>query len=85
MKEFKLTLDQVLNMGFYEAHRLWLILDEMRFRDMQHESLVLDFANSSEDHRREFIDWIQSKQPRRYSSKSQIPQEVLQKFSEAFR
>jgi len=84
MKDFKLTLDQVLQMGYYEAHRLWLVSDEMRFREIQHLSLVMDYVHSPEDRRREFLEWIQSKQPRRYSGSNDIPVEVLEKYAEAF-
>lgn len=83
MKEFKYSMDQVLNMGFFEAHRMWLISDEMRSRDLQNLSLVMDFAHGDEDTRRSFLEWIESRQPRRYSSKV-IPKEVMDKFAEAF-
>lgn len=85
MKDFGMGLDQVFKLGFYEAHRLWLISDEIRFRDLQYQSHVLDYVHSEQDKRQEFLDWIHSKQPRRFGPKEAIPKEVLEKFAEAFR
>ena len=86
MREFKLNLDQVLEMGFYTCHRLWMIADEIRFREIQHQSLIADFAHSDEEHRREFLDWVRERQPRRYgNTNNSIPPEVLARLNEAFR
>jgi hypothetical protein len=84
MKDFGYSLESVLNMGYYEAHRLWLIADEIRFRDIQHFSLALDYSQAQEDFRKEFIDWVKSKQPRRFSESNEIPEEVLNKFAKDF-
>lgn len=85
MRDFKLTLDQVLQMGYYEAHRLWTIGDELRARDLQQQSLVSDFVYSDSEKRKEFLDWIRVKQPRQYQYTTDVPQEVLERFAEAWK
>lgn len=72
-------------MGYFEAWRLWFIIDEIKARDLEYLSLVLDFSNSTSEYRNNIIDWLHSRQPRRIPSKVGIPKEVLDKFAEAFR
>jgi hypothetical protein len=80
MREFGYRLDQVLDMGFFEAHRLWMILDEIKARDLQHRLISHDFANSTDEKRSEILDWVYSRQPRTRSSKNEVPNEVIQEF-----
>lgn len=85
MKDYRFSLSQVLDMGYHEAHRLWLIADEIRFRDLQYQSLVMDFSNAEKEKRQEFLDWVHSRQPRgKQNGNVEIPEEVLERFAEAF-
>lgn len=47
-------------------------------------SLAVDFTNQNEKTRQSFIDWVDSRQPRRKPAKQNIPQEVLDRFAEAW-
>lgn len=71
-------------MGYFECWRLWFILDELKARDLEHEQLAMDATNSSVEYRKEFNDWLISRQPRRHNKVGEIPAEVLAKFAEAF-
>lgn len=84
MKDFGYKLDEVLNLGYFEAHRLWLISDEIRARDLFYMSLANDFTNQSENKRKEFLNWIETRQPRRKPVKMNIPIEVLERFEKAW-
>lgn len=85
MKDYNFSLDYIFNMGYYEAHRLWLISSEIKFRELEHFSKLFDYAFSSDKEQRgNFLDWLKDNQPRRYNSKNNIPKEVLEKFAAAF-
>lgn len=80
MREFSYSLDRVLDMGFFEVHRLWMILDEIKARDLQHRLLSVDFANSTEEKRSEILEWVHSRQPRTKAHKNEVPNEVIEEF-----
>jgi hypothetical protein len=82
MREYHLSLDQTLNMGYFEAHRLWMIGDELRHRDLQLQSLSLDYQNGDKESRTEFLDWIKERQPRRFKPSASIPEEVRKMLEE---
>jgi len=78
-----MTLDQVLDMGYFAAYRLWSILDEIEARDFQRYSLLLDFPHQDKEYRDGVLEWLNSKQTRTHIS-SKVPKEVFEQFAEAF-
>lgn len=84
MREFGYTCDQVCNMGYFEAHRLWSIADELKARDLNHFMYILDSSQAVEDYRKQVLGWLTSRQTRTQTSSVDIPKDVLDKFREAF-
>lgn len=78
-----MTLDQVWNLGYYTAWRLWFVLDELKARDLTHFVKALDASQGTEDYRREFSEWLSSRQPRTFRT-TQVPKEVLERFERMF-
>lgn len=83
MREFNYRLDEALELGFFEVYRLWSIADELRARDLQYMTTVIDNPHVNDERRQEVWDWLTGRQPRRHR-KEPIPQEVLDKFAKAF-
>lgn len=84
MREYRYSCDQVMGMGYFEAYRLWFIADELRARDLQQLSLIMDATHTNEEHRKKVDTWLKDRQPRAIP-KTQIPQEVLERFGKAWR
>jgi hypothetical protein len=85
VREFGYKVNEVMCLGYFEAHRLWFILDELKARDLQHFSHVLDSSNAAEEYRTNVDEWLKKRQPRGKPGVEPVPQEVLDKFAEAFR
>lgn len=84
MREFSYSCDQVCQMGYFEAYRLWFILDELKARDLQQFALILDLPHTTTDYRENILGWLRDRQPRRLGPSESIPEEVLTKFAEEF-
>lgn len=84
VRECHYTVDQVCQMGYYEAFRLWTIIDELRARDLSHLANIFDYANTNEEYRGKVRDWLEGRQPRGVQAPSRIPQDVLEKFAKEF-
>ena len=80
MKEFRMSLDQVLDSGFFEVMRLWGIQDEIKARDLNFLSNAIDLPYSDKDRRADFNRWIVSRQPRRNLPTSNIPTDVMEEL-----
>lgn len=63
-REFCLDPDVVMKRGYYEINRLWLILDELKARDLSHLALALDNPHLKEEGRINFHAWVSQRQPR---------------------
>ena len=80
-----MTPFQVYEMGYYEAYRLWHIMDEIKARELQHLSYIFDYSNANDEYRNKVSGWLESRQPRNKPVRpSNIPKEVMEKFAEAF-
>ena len=76
MREFSYRLDEVLKLGYYEAHRLCMIGDELRSRDLEFKLIASDYAQSDADYRSKVWEWVKTSQPRKYPHQG-IPQHVI--------
>lgn len=87
MREFNYKCNEVLEMGYFEAWRLWFILDELKARDQYYESLTQHMYSSNDDHVQNILHWLEDRRPRYMNQKKQneIPREVLEKFGEAWK
>ena len=85
MREYGIPFNEVLKMGYFEVYRLWFILDELKARDLQHMSLIMDAVHATDDYRKNVIGWLEERQPRSKSPTRVVPSEVLEKFAEAFK
>lgn len=76
-------LDDVLGMGFFEAHRLWHIQDELHARNLEHLSFIQDLPHNTEDRRKEIAEWMRTRQPRAgKQARSNLPPEVREYLRE---
>ena len=75
-----MTLDAVLNLGFFEAMRLWGIQDEIKARDLAFFSRAIDLPHAKDENRKEFNDWLVSRQPRRAPKQNVIPSDIMEAF-----
>jgi hypothetical protein len=76
---------EILNIGYYEAHRLWLILDENKARDLLHMHMVLDSSQASQEYRTTVWEWLQDRQPRRYPKQEPMPRDLWDRIQNAFK
>lgn len=83
MRGYNYNLDQALNLGYFEAHRLWCILDELKAYDLKTKIIINDMANATEYYRKDVLNWIDSRIHKTNKS-SEIPEDVLRKFAEEF-
>lgn len=85
IREGNYKAHEVYALGYFEAYRLFWIIDELRARDLQQLGLVLDYAQCGDtEFRNEISGWLNGRQTRLGSPSSKIPQEVLDKFAGEF-
>lgn len=84
MREYNYTCDQIMKLGYFEAYRLWFIVDEIKARDLFHQTLVNDYPQANKEYREEIVKWLDRRRPREINKTSSIPKEVWEKFKEAF-
>jgi hypothetical protein len=78
MREYgSYKLDDVLKIGYYEAHRMCMILDELRARDLEFKLIAFDYSIADADYRTKVWDWIKKAQPRKYPHQN-IPDYVIE-------
>jgi hypothetical protein len=84
IRELHFDLSTVLAMGYFTAHALWMVLEEVRARDLEHLAFTLDCANGTTEFRAKYMEWVNERQPRKNAS-SVIPKEVMKRMREVFR
>ena len=70
--------------GYFEAHRLCTIADEINSYKLEQLSFIIDSQNANLEYRNKVNDWISSRQPRRKPS-NKIPENVLKAFEEKWK
>jgi len=83
MREFGYSLNDALNLGYFEIHRLYSIADELKARDLKEKIIAADYAHQNQEHRDKVWEWLNSRQLRQVGQVT-IPDDVLAKFAEAF-
>lgn len=77
----KMSLNEVLNSGYFAMHRLWGMLQErLSYRQMQ-LSNAIDMSQGSDESRTEYWEKLKQAQPRLYRVKA-VPQHVIDRLKE---
>jgi hypothetical protein len=66
-----------MSLGYFEAHRLWDIFDELKARDLRHQTLIIDLPHADKEYRDSIKEWLDSRQSRMNPEKEQMPQEAI--------
>lgn len=73
---------EVMKMGYFEVHRTWLIIDELKARDLQQQHMILDAAQATQEYRTEIWEWLQRRQPRSNPPLQDIPKDLIDRIKE---
>ena len=86
MREYGMTVDAVLNGGYFKAHRLWDILNEIKSQNLFEVAVVTSSPHMTDQGREEFFSSLKERQPRRHprTPLGQMPFDVWEKFKRDF-
>lgn len=76
MRTYPYKVNEVFALGYYEAHRLCTISEELRAHDFEMSLIAGDYSQSQDDYRKDVAQWSKNAQPRRYKTQT-IPDFVI--------
>lgn len=83
MSSFSLPLNDIMKMGYFLAHRLWDISDEIKASKLSQFAIIADLPHSENEYRENIKSWLNDRQSRLgKKSDTAVPKEVISAFKE---
>jgi len=81
------SVKDILNGGYFEAHRVWSILSEINSKNLFDLSIATSIPHLTEEARQQHFDFLKTMQPRRYPifHDQAMPKELMNEFREKFK
>lgn len=87
MREYGLKVEEIINGGYFKAHRLWDVLNEIKTHNLFEAACAITVPHMNEEGRTQFFESLKERQPRRYprlAPQYLMPPEVWEKFKKDF-
>jgi hypothetical protein len=85
-REYGMKPRDIINGGYFEAHRMWDILNEIKSHDLFELSLVNFVPHLNDEARNQHFENLRSRQPRRapQEQKTALPPQLMAEFEAEF-